>query len=783
MLWQLAQMQFCDDKHLLWRDGENIQLEPKPAEVLAYFCRHPGRLISRDEFIAEVWQGQLVTDNAINRIIAKLRKSLGDSAKQSELIITLPRKGYRFIAPVSLAVSPVAESTFNPAVHNEAARNQVVLLADSDIQTSSQSEVQSVVAAQSRFQTNITRSHQRSGWWVLWVSLALLAVVGFGTAFWQQQHHPRQTPAGFKLTPLTRESGEELMPALAPNGRSLIYSAYQGRWLALYFKDLQSSEVSLLSNEPGYSGNGAWSPDGRLFVYFYHNAQTCALKLIEFPSANQIQLSQPTLAQPTIAQPKIAQLNLSQLAMVQPKIVHLCPIGSFGNVAFSHDGTTLIYSESEGRGTAYQIYMKNLATGEIKKPAQPPLFLAGNVEFDLHPTQQQLLIASPDKAQQLGYYLLDLPSNTLRHLFNKKDWLCCPIWDQQGRTVLQTDASPSNQLLQFTLDGKVLPTVFSTGHGIDKLRRAGDGVSYVYSGWTAGREIHYQARHGAPASKLISSSVSDSMPRIAHQQPQLAFVSDRSGSREIWLHQVDSGKNSKLSHFNRNDWVYDVQWSPDDSQLAVLLSSEIQLLDITTGQSRPVKLPPQEVRGLSWVNRQTLAFSLLHQQQWQLYHYDLVSEQLQLQPGAWAYASYDATTGQVMYVNQQQQLVLADQPLPLQIPPIVAGERRFNFDLLAGQLYFLQKSSPEMLPTFSTIILETTAQRQVESSLQQQNKPQQSTTGFVLIQYDIAQASGKIIQRLAQESFFSIGNDGIYFTVDQAPEADIFLLRLTSEGQ
>jgi hypothetical protein len=88
-----------------------------------------------------------------------------------------------------------------------------------------------------------------------------------------------------------------------------------------------------------------------------------------------------------------------------------------------------------------------------------------------------------------------------------------------------------------------------------------------------------------------------------------------------------------------------------------------------------------------------------------------------------------------------------------------------------------------MLPTFSTIILETTAQRQVESSLQQQNKPQQSTTGFVLIQYDIAQASGKIIQRLAQESIFSIGNDGIYFTVDQAPEADIFLLRLTSEGQ
>ncbi|MBU1437888.1 MAG: winged helix-turn-helix domain-containing protein [Gammaproteobacteria bacterium] len=769
MLWQLAQMQFCDDKHLLWRDGETIQLEPKPAEVLAYFCRHPGRLISRDEFIAEVWQGQIVTDNAINRIIAKLRKSLGDSAKQSELIITLPRKGYRFIAPVSQAVPPLADSIFNQAVLSES----------SDIQARTQAQLQSVASVHSRFQTNKTISHQRSGWWVLWVSLILLAVIGWGGSLWQQQINRIQKPAGFKLTPLTRESGEELMPALAPNGRSLIYSAYQGRWLALYLKDLQSSEISLLSNEPGHSGNGAWSRDGRQFVYFYHNAQTCALKLIELSPENQTHFPQPIIDHLASGQPKIAQLNMSQLVMVQPKVVHLCPIGSFGNVSFSHDGTTLIYSESQGQGTAYQLYLKNLTTGEIKKPAQPPLFLAGNAEFDLHPTQDQLLIASPDKAQQLAYYLLDLPSNTLRHLFNKKDWLCCPIWDQQGRTVLQADASPSNQLLQFGLDGKALPTLFSTGHGIDKLRRAGDGVSYVYSGWTAGREIHYQTRHGAPASKLISSSVSDSMPRIAHQQPQLAFVSERSGSREIWLHQIDSGKNSKLSHFNRNDWVYDVQWSPDDSQLAVLLSSEIQLLNIATGKSRPVKLPPQEVRGLSWVNQQTLAFSLLHQQQWRLYHYDLTTEQLQLQPGEWAYASYDAMTGEVIHINQQQQLFLAEQLLPLELPAFVERNRRFYFSFLAGRLYYLQKALPgklqKLFSTPSDVSLPQGSDQQLPAQTQQSAEVK-ATMGFDLIQYDIATASGKTIQRLTADTIFSIGHHGVYFTVDKAPEADIFLL-------
>ncbi|MBU2278918.1 MAG: hypothetical protein KKB45_08950, partial [Gammaproteobacteria bacterium] len=313
----------------------------------------------------------------------------------------------------------------------------------------------------------------------------------------------------------------------------------------------------------------------------------------------------------------------------------------------------------------------------------------------------------------------------------------------------------------------------------DKLRRAGDGVSYVYSGWTAGREIHYQTRHGAPASKLISSSVSDSMPRIAHQQPQLAFVSERSGSREIWLHQIDSGKNSKLSHFNRNDWVYDVQWSPDDSQLAVLLSSEIQLLNIATGKSRPVKLPPQEVRGLSWVNQQTLAFSLLHQQQWRLYHYDLTTEQLQLQPGEWAYASYDAMTGEVIHINQQQQLFLAEQLLPLELPAFVERNRRFYFSFLAGRLYYLQKALPgklqKLFSTPSDVSLPQGSDQQLPAQTQQSAEVK-ATMGFDLIQYDIATASGKTIQRLTADTIFSIGHHGVYFTVDKAPEADIFLL-------
>ncbi|OBP16108.1 hypothetical protein A5320_01410 [Rheinheimera sp. SA_1] len=711
MLWQLAQIQFCDDKHLLWRDGVQIQLEPKQAEVLAYFCRHPGRLISRDEFIAEVWQGQIVTDNAINRIIAKLRKSLGDPAKHSEFIITLPRKGYRLIAPVALAT--IADRPLMAVTANAL----------------------DLAAAEIAAQPKLNHSPAIGRW----LMLVLLLAIGLGFSYWQAMPSQNQ-PTSFKLTPLTRESGEELLPALAPDGRSLIYSAEysaehsanQQPNLALYLKDLISNEITLLSKEAGYSGNGDWSRDGLRFAYFYQNANSCQIKLLEF---------QPNIAEkPT----NTADQYDAAKKILQHKVVHQCPVGSHGNVAFSHDGNTLIYSENQGTGTAYHIYLKNLTTGDIRQPAQPPLVLAGNVEFDLHPRLNQLLISSPNQHQQLSYYLLDIPSNQLKHLFSKNNWFCCPIWDQQGETILQTDASPSNQLLQFGLDGQQLATIFSTGHGIGKLRRAGDGQSYVYSGWQARREIHVQPLSGGLATTLIASSVSDSLPKISQRQQFLAFVSDRSGSREIWLHQLDNGHNRKLSEFNRNDWIYDLQWSPDDRQLAVLFGHEIQLLDIASGHSQTLAIPVQEIRGLSWVNQHTLAFSLQQQQRWQLFHYDLGSDQLLQQPSDWAYAQYDALTQRGLLMNQQLQFMLAGQPLAIQLPGITDRSRRFYFSFSAGKLYFLQQ------------------------------KPDAAKAQ--LLQSDIATGVATIIAEMPANTQFSIGRNGLYFTVDKTPEADIFQL-------
>jgi DNA-binding winged helix-turn-helix (wHTH) protein/TolB-like protein len=85
----------------LWRDGEPVDLPPQPARLLALLARSPGRIVSRDRIREEVWSGTVVEfDQAINNAVRQVRDALGDDASDPRFIETVPRRGYRFIAPV-----------------------------------------------------------------------------------------------------------------------------------------------------------------------------------------------------------------------------------------------------------------------------------------------------------------------------------------------------------------------------------------------------------------------------------------------------------------------------------------------------------------------------------------------------------------------------------------------------------------------------------------------------------------------------------------------------------
>ena len=89
------------DRRELRRGGEPIDVEPQVLDVLIFLVENHERVVSKDDLIASVWEGRIVSDATLSSRIYAARKALGDTGQDQRLIRTIPRKGHRFIGAVS----------------------------------------------------------------------------------------------------------------------------------------------------------------------------------------------------------------------------------------------------------------------------------------------------------------------------------------------------------------------------------------------------------------------------------------------------------------------------------------------------------------------------------------------------------------------------------------------------------------------------------------------------------------------------------------------------------
>lgn len=84
----------------LSRDSQRVHLQPQVMSVLVYLARKQRDVVSTDELLATIWQGRVVTSASIYSALKQLRDALGDDAQNPRYIQTIPKRGYRLIAPV-----------------------------------------------------------------------------------------------------------------------------------------------------------------------------------------------------------------------------------------------------------------------------------------------------------------------------------------------------------------------------------------------------------------------------------------------------------------------------------------------------------------------------------------------------------------------------------------------------------------------------------------------------------------------------------------------------------
>lgn len=106
----------------LFQCDVEITVEPKLYQLLLLFIDNPETIISRDMIIDSLWDGRYVTDNAINKQVANLRKLLNDNPKQPEYIQTVPKLGYRLICSIETLTPEPLHSRNAPITTNPISR-------------------------------------------------------------------------------------------------------------------------------------------------------------------------------------------------------------------------------------------------------------------------------------------------------------------------------------------------------------------------------------------------------------------------------------------------------------------------------------------------------------------------------------------------------------------------------------------------------------------------------------------------------------------------------------
>jgi DNA-binding winged helix-turn-helix (wHTH) protein/WD40 repeat protein len=240
----------------LFRRGVPVHLQDKPFQILVLLLERPRQVVTREELQTTLWpNGTFVDfDKGLNTAVKKLRDALGDSAETPVFIETLPRRGYRFIAPVvAYGSEGIVSSPSIPADNSRELRHAV----ESNVP---ETDVRSV--SRDHRSTLIIRKK------FLFLALAVLIVAAIGfVARTQLSRSPSFPLQNVQITPVT-DNGKVRYMAISPDGQNVAYAMRDGLDQSLWLRNLASGkEMQVLGADTVNFSGMEFSPDGS-FLYF-----------------------------------------------------------------------------------------------------------------------------------------------------------------------------------------------------------------------------------------------------------------------------------------------------------------------------------------------------------------------------------------------------------------------------------------------------------------------------------------------------------------------------------
>ncbi len=505
----------------LRKSGVKLKLTGQPFQVLTILLERPGEVVTREELQKRLWPDTFVdVDHNLNTAINKIREVLGDSAESPRFVETLPRRGYRFLAPV--------EGTQTAGVPGG-----------------------SGVRRESR------RAWGRTS--ILFVVLLLLAAAGLFIYKHLQSPTSSQQRA---LTRVTFDDGLQIGATWSPDGRFIAYSSNRGGQFDVWVQQVSGGGPVQITHSPGHNWQPDWSPDGKYIAYRSESGEGGLFiipalggaglerKIASFgyyprwsPDGSQIlfQTNQSRLSD-------MNQFNVVSLDGSQPREI----LTEFAK----HHVLKSAAWHPDGKRVSVWVWSK----GGVPTFWTVPIAGGEGVRSEIDP---QII-------GQLAEVTLSLSDELWRDF--KFSWM------PSGRAIFfeRTFRGVKN-LWKLTVDPETLRILaierVTTGSGLDtELALSADGKRLAFTVESEQVQVWlfpFDATHGrvtGSGQAVTSPGIEAWQPTLTRDGKKLAFAATRAGRWELWEKSLVNGREALIA---ADDYQrYTPEWSPDGMRLA-----------------------------------------------------------------------------------------------------------------------------------------------------------------------------------------------------------------------
>jgi eukaryotic-like serine/threonine-protein kinase len=230
-IFQFGEFQLDVRAHSLRRGKAIVPLNSRAFDVLLYFVQNPGKVLTREELLKNVWAGSFVDENSLAQSISALRRALEEKPGDNNFIVTLPGRGYQFVSPVQVVASEDG-NTVPESATTANSRSSGLLLQKQTIQTSV------ITTNEEKEQLSLPASRSRAGTSLV-VVLALAAILVAGFYGWKQF---RRAPSPGQATSSTVVSAAPRRSVAVLGFRNLSGRPEEG-WLSTALAEMLSTEM------------------------------------------------------------------------------------------------------------------------------------------------------------------------------------------------------------------------------------------------------------------------------------------------------------------------------------------------------------------------------------------------------------------------------------------------------------------------------------------------------------------------------------------------------------